>query len=480
MPNELSINNVVTVSLAAAQSGLSDYNVNNLAILTDESTNESFGSLGYKTYLNASEVATDFGSDSDTYKMATSVFAQSPNILNGGGYLAVIKYADGVAAKGTATFSANPTANDTITIGSTTLTFKATASVSTDVAIGETLAETLQNLVAKTITGVALSYSNEGVLTIEATELGTSGNSIALAKSSTAITLSGATLEGGSATESTAQAIQRAEGLVPFFAVISQRNLGAEEIEAAAAYVQTVNKEFGYVLTDDAQLQAGGLFKHLTELKYNKSRGLFYSDSTYAFNYLAAYFGRYLSTEFEGSNTVQTMHLKDLVGIPADPGLTQTLLNLAKDNGADCYANIAGVAKVFCSGANGFADQVYNLAWLVGKLEVAGFNVLATVSNKVPQTEAGMDILKGAYRLVLDQAVRNGYLAPGKWTRVDKFGDVAAFDQNVEQVGYYIYSAPVSQQSVSDRAARKAPLVQIAAKEAGAIHSTSILLYVNA
>lgn len=480
MANELSINNVVTVSLAAAQSGLSDYNVNNLAILTDEATNATFGSLGYKTYLNASEVATDFGSDSITYKMATQVFAQSPNILNGGGYLAVIKYAAGVAAKGTATFSANPSASDTITIGSTTLTFKAEASLATDVQIGETLANTLQNLVSKTVSDVSLSYTDDGVLNIVATELGTSGNSIALAKSSNAITLSGATLDGGAATEPTVNAIQRAETLVPFFGIISQRTLSNEEIQKAAAYIQTVNKMFGFVLTDANELQAGGFFKTITDLKYTHSRGLFYSNSDYALDFLAGYFGRLLSTNFEGSNTVQTMHLKDIAGIVADPELTQTLLNLAIANGADCYANIAGLPKVFCSGANQFADQVYNLAWLIGRIEVAGFNVLATVSNKIPQTEQGMDILKGAYRLVLDQGVRNGYLAPGKWNRVDKFGDIDAFDQNIEQVGYYIYSSPVALQSASDRNARKAPLVQIAAKEAGAIHSTSVLLYINA
>lgn len=480
MANELSVNNVVTVSLAAAQSGLSDYNVNNLAILTTETPNASFGNLGYKTYLNSAEVATDFGSDSDTYNMANKVFAQSPNILNGGGYLVVIKYAEGVAAQGTATFSENPAADDTITIGSTTLTFKATASQSTDVEIGETLAETLQNLVSKTITGVSMLYNNEGVVTITATALGTTGNSIALAKSSDAITLSGATLTGGSATESTAQAIQRAQGLVPFFGIISQRTLGTEEILAAASYVQTINKMFGYVLYDSAELQAGGLFKTIADMKYTHARGLFYSNSAFMKEFLAGYFGRLLSTNFEGSNTVQTMHLKDIVGISADEGISQTLLNLAKENGADTYPSIAGLAKVFCSGANDYADQVYNLAWLIGKIEVAGFNTLATVSTKIPQTEAGMDILKGAYRLVLDQAVRNGYLAPGAWNRVDKFGDIDAFDQNIEQVGYYIYSSPVAKQSVSDRLARKAPLVQIAAKEAGAIHSTSILLYINA
>ena len=44
--------------------------------------------------------------------------------------------------------------------------------------------------------------------------------------------------------------------------------------------------------------------------------------------------------------------------------------------------------------------------------KLAGFNYLAQSSTKIPQTEAGMDGLKGAYRAVCQQAVANQNPAP--------------------------------------------------------------------
>jgi hypothetical protein len=90
-----------------------------------------------------------------------------------------------------------------------------------------------------------------------------------------------------------------------------------------------------------------------------------------------------------------------------------------------------------------------------------------------------MSGLKAAYRAVLDQAVANQYCAPGQWNSATTFGNQTDFIANIAQKGYYIYSAPVSQQSQANRAARVAPLVQIALKEAGAIHSSSVVIYVN-
>ena len=46
--------------------------------------------------------------------------------------------------------------------------------------------------------------------------------------------------------------------------------------------------------------------------------------------------------------------------------------------------------------------------------------------------------------------------------------------RNIIDKGYYIYSKPIAQQSQVDRDARKAPLIQIAGKESGAIHSSSV------
>lgn len=378
MSNQLDITNVITISLSAAQTGLGEYNVNNLAIFSDETAGETFGELGYKIYKAPKEVGIDFGTTSTTYKMALSVFAQTPNILNGNGYLVVIPFASS----------------------------------------GETLSD----------------------------------------------------------------AINRAESLVQFFGILCTKDYDSQEVSAAAAVVQTMNKMLFVVSNDSDDIAASGSFHDIAEAGYDKTRCLAYlSETTEPAKVMAAaYAGRALSTQFEGSNTTQTMHLKDLIGVVADPTMTQTQLNLCQDCGADAYVNIAGVAKTFTSGANGFFDQVYNRCWFLGALEVAGFNALAKVSTKVPQTEPGMTILKGAYRLVCERGIRNGYMAPGAWNSADRFGDVEAMLRNIEEVGYYIYSLPVNQQAQTEREARKAPLVQIAIKEAGAIHSSNVMVYINA
>lgn len=378
MSNELDITNVVTISLSAAQTGLGEYNVHNLAIFTSDTAGDTFGDLGYKIYKAPKEVGVDFGTTSATYKMALAVFAQSPNILNGDGYLVVIPFAS----------------------------------------VSETLAT----------------------------------------------------------------AINRTSSLVQYFGILSTKDYDDEEVAAAAAVVQTMNKMMFVVSNDASDIAANGSFSDIAEAGYDKTRCLAYLSTTTepAKVMAAAYAGRALSTAFEGSNTTQTMHLKDLTGVVADPTMTQTQLNLCQDCGADAYVNIAGVAKTFTSGVNGFFDQVYNRCWFLGALEVAGFNALAKVSTKIPQTEPGMTLLKGAYRLVCEQAVRNGYVAPGAWNSADRFGDVEAMLRNIEEVGYYIYSLPVNLQSQTDREARRAPIIQIAIKEAGAIHSTSVIVYINA
>ena len=103
---------------------------------------------------------------------------------------------DGVKASGTITFADQPTANDTVTVGTTTLTFKSADPGDNEVLIGTDLAATLDNLIVALPDSVTGSKSS-GVVTITAATAGTAGNSIALAKSGDDITVSGATLSGG-------------------------------------------------------------------------------------------------------------------------------------------------------------------------------------------------------------------------------------------------------------------------------------------
>lgn len=277
------------------------------------------------------------------------------------------------------------------------------------------------------------------------------------------------------------EAIVRTSGMVEYFGIMSTQIESQTDMLAAAAIVQTVPKVAFFVSRSSADVEVGGKLDLLRSGSLSHSRGLYYGADTdvEALQMMAAYAGRGLSTNFSGSATTQTMHLKDLATIQPDGSMTQTLFGKCQDAGVDVYASIQGVAKVMTSGANRFFDDVYNLQWFIIALQTAGFNALAQSSTKLPQTESGVSVLKGAYRAICEQAVSNLFLAPGTWTSATTFGVLEDFVANILQRGYYIYSLPVGQQSVADRADRKAPLIQIAIKEAGAVHSSSVIINVN-
>ncbi len=289
-------------------------------------------------------------------------------------------------------------------------------------------------------------------------------------------------LDGYETVESLDEAIARTQDLVQYFGIMATGILTEEAMLAAAAAVQALNKIVFFVSDDPLDVEVAGMLDKLRSGGFTKSRGLYYGldESNAALYMMAAYAGRGLSTNFAGSNTTQNMHLKTLNTIQPDDTLNQTLLTKAKAAGVDVYASIQGVSKTLCSGKNNFFDRVYNLGWFVGDLQIAGFNVLATVGTKISQTENGVDSLKSAYRRICEQGITNQYLAPGAWNSPETFGDQEEFLENITQRGYYIYSLPVALQSQADREDRKAPLVQIAVKEAGAIDSSTVIININA
>lgn len=251
------------------------------------------------------------------------------------------------------------------------------------------------------------------------------------------------------------------------------------QIQATAAAAKTAGKLYGVASSDSADLEVGGLFGLIQAATLTNARCLFHSDALQVEAFKWGYLSRAMGVNFSGANTTNTMHLKQIAGVTSDAGLTSTLLAKAKVVGADVYANIAGRSSVLSYGANIFFDEVFNLAWLKLAMEVAGFNVLAQTQTKLPQTEAGMDVLKGGYRTVCTQSVVNGMVAAGSWTSPDTFGNPEDFKRNIEEQGYFIYSQPISQQSSVDREARKAPVIQIALKLAGAVHSSDVIVNIN-
>lgn len=492
---QLALTNVINISIAAAQPGIGAYNTSNVALFSRDAVNlPTFGTAGYKIYTGPTQVATDFGTSSATYAMALSLFSQQPNILLNGGYLVIIPF-----------LSAAQIAQQTINIplssaglpansGTFEFTFGANSTAPIDVstvltnAAIQTIVQAATGMTAFTVTGATLnslgklaSFQINFVGTSGPQALGTiSANSVVDA-SSNAITPVVSTTIVGNTHETVDQAILRTQALVQYFAIMSAELVPASVLPLAAALVQTLNKLMLVVSYTAADILPGGMLDLLRTGGFTQTRGLFYDDVLLsALQFMAAYAGLGFSTVFSGSNTTQTMHLKTLATIQPDPNLTQTLLNQALAAGADTYPSLQGVSKVFCSGANDFFDNQYNLQWFAGALQVAGFNYLATTNTKIPQTENGMDGLKGAYRAVCEQGVNNQFLAPGSWTNPTTFGNINSLIQNIAQRGYYLFSTPIATQSQANRAARQAPLVQIAIKFAGAIQSSSVIVYVNA
>jgi len=278
-----------------------------------------------------------------------------------------------------------------------------------------------------------------------------------------------------------AQGITAALGLAPYFGgVVAGFALGSGEANAASAVAQANSKLLFIGENDDDALVALGWIYINHTSKYTYTRPFFHtlgaSDARLG---AAAYAGAAMSTDFSASLTTRTMHCKDLVGVDGDTGIDQTLLNKCIAVGADCYPVVKGLPKVFSTGANGFFDDVYNLNWFKFAQEVALFNTLATVGTKIPQTEAGMETIRNSAAQVCQQAVSNGFIAPGSWTSAETFGNPDDLRRNIESKGYYIYTSPVAEQSQADREDRIAPTAQVAIKYAGAVHKINAIININ-
>ncbi len=370
---------IIDVTIQPTPDNLNVPNINTAALFTNDQPSW-IGSQAFKIYTNATDVAADFGDTSNSFHLAVAFFAQQPNPIGTGGYLAIVPRI----------------------IGS---------------------GETVQAAVLRTL------------------------------------------------------------NLVFYFGILvdSEYHSDQSTFTDLADYVQTLQKMLFYASSDATDFASGGLLDLIRQASDQNTRCLYYNDGvaidTPAF--AAAYAGRALSTNFEGSLTTETMNLKSLAGFTPDQTLDTGDLVECQAAGVDVYISIGGVSSLYTSGENGWFDEIYNQFWFGFALQTAGFNYLKTSSTKVPQTEIGMEGLKNVYRQVCQQAVTNGFVAPGSWTSADTFGPSGALVRNVLDQGYYVYAQPITDQSPAERVARQAPLVQIAVKAAGAIHHSDVIVNVN-
>lgn len=249
---------------------------------------------------------------------------------------------------------------------------------------------------------------------------------------------------------------------------------------AVAAYVEGANTKHIYAVTtqEAAVLVASAttdIAYQLQQLARKRTFVQYSSSNPYA---AVSAMARLLTTDYTGNSTTITLMYKQEPGIVAEQlnGTQVDSVNSKNANLFVAYNNNTAILQQGKMASGVFADIVAGTDWLAVTLQTSLYNLLYTSPTKIPQTDAGTNLLVTTCDAVCAQAVTNGLLAPGVWNSAG-FGLLKQGDYLPK--GFYTYAPRVDQQNPADRAARKSVPIQIAAKLAGAIHEVSVAVVVN-
>lgn len=255
--------------------------------------------------------------------------------------------------------------------------------------------------------------------------------------------------------------------------------LADADVIAAAAAIEAASDSRIFAVTTDAEATLSttsndDLASKLKAAKYSRTFVQYSTSSKYA---AVSAFGRAFTVNFNGSNTTITLKFKQ------EPGVTYETLTSAQAAAVDAknanvfvyYTNDTAIIQQGVMSNGDFFDERHGLDWLQNYVQTNLFNLLYTSTTKIPQTDAGVTRLLSNVEQSMDQSVTNGLVAPGVWNG-GPIGQLSPGDTLTK--GYYVYAQPLTQQAQADREARKAPLIQVACKLAGAVHYADVQINV--
>ena len=184
------------------------------------------------------------------------------------------------------------------------------------------------------------------------------------------------------------------------------------------------------------------------------------------------------TVNFNNENSAITLNLKELKGIVSED-YSQDEINKAKKVGLDLYTNFGDLPKLLTSGANGWADNVYNIIAIKNYIQTDVFNLLGTTGTKLAQIKRDVNKIVDTIEKTLILFRKANVVGSGQWNSPDTFGDEALFRRSIATNGYFIFAQSLADQVQSDRVARKSPAIQCAIKLSGAIHSVDITLSIE-
>ena len=500
MSNNASITNVVNVALIPEGQLAGFINMNLITVFTSE-PGVIASAERFRTYRDAAAVAADWGSASAVTEYANTVFGTKPNAINFGGSLIVALHravAENVAATSATLVSAQMveatviSTLQTISDGSFTIDVGITPVVATGLDFTSTTdLDGVATIIDTAIAGATVAHEN-GFLTVTNTLTGVTSTLTAFEAHTTGTFIgeilslsagSGSTLTQGAAAvvlpiETKVESLTATKALINFKGSCFIDLVLDAEVDDIAAWAQAnqsivynVFSGSSYLVVDPAnpvwavKLASQTSFRSLYSKSGNRKLA-------------ASYMARTHTVNFNAENSAITMNLKTL-SVPAE-SYSQTEIDAAKRVGLDLYTTIKDVPVVLTSPANDSVDNVYNLIAYIDAIQTENFNLLKATGTKIPQTTKGVNQLVAANEKATRRFVRAGVFAPGTWSSPDSFGNIDTFNRNIEQFGFYVLAGLLKDQPQNDRQARKSPVVEIAVKNAGALHSAEIVIRFNA
>lgn len=246
---------------------------------------------------------------------------------------------------------------------------------------------------------------------------------------------------------------------------------------ASAIESASLSRILAITVSDPQTLDVASTTDLASRLKAAKYARTFVQYSTSSRYAALSAFSRAFTVNFNGSNTTITLKFKQ------EPGITYEALTVNQAAALDAkncnvfvyYQNDTAILQQGVMANGDFFDERHGLDWLQNYVQTNLFNMLYTSTSKVPQTDAGVTRLLANVEQSMDQAVTNGLVAPGIWSG-GPVGQLASGETLTK--GYYVYAQPLAEQAQADREARKAPLIQVACKLAGAVHYADVQINV--
>lgn len=494
-----SLNNVVTVTLLPEGRSLARDNMNVVAVMTSQLGKLSTANR-YEAYSNIEQVASDFGTSSDVYQHATAFFGTTPNAVNAGG-LFIVGYWRGADEDVSATAGVlqGEQVNEvdligelqTISDGSFDVDVDGVTQNITGVDFRTVLdADDVVILLNAEITGATVKFENLAfVITSDTTgassevslvSAGATGTFVGellnLATGTGAVSTDGADAETLT-DETKVEAVTALKTLVNFKGfVFIDKPLDAEA-KALAQWCQA-NSVLSYDVFDQSTNLDIDVTNPVWDIKLSNLTNYrcLYS-KTGNRRFATAYMARTHTVNFNAENSALTMNLKELPVTAED--YSQTEITKAQNVGLDIYTTFKRVPKVLTSGANDFVDNRYNLIAYIDAVQTDTFNLLGTTATKVPQTRRGVNQVVDSVEKTTRGFVRAGVFGAGEWSSPDSFGDLDTFKRNIREFGFYVLAGSLADQPQSERAQRKSPTIQVAVKNAGAIHKVDVIINFN-